>query len=268
MTPRLAPLLLWCLCLVAGNQAQAALRIVSLAPSLTEIVTQLGAADQLVGVLDAGPRPPGLESVPSVGRYGSLDIERLLSLKPDLLLLWPGSVSQAQRAQLQRLGLAVHVSEPHTLEQLGEQVREIGAQIGEAERGQALAEHFARQLLELRERYHRQPPVPVFYQVWDKPLYTVGGGQVISDAIAVCGGSNIFADLKLPAPQVSIEAVLQRKPQLVVVPDAAQLEAWRQWAVPHVLVGDPALERPSINMLVATEKLCKRMQALPGLTPP
>jgi vitamin B12 transport system substrate-binding protein len=267
VTPRLAPLLLWCLCLAAANTAQAAQRIVSLAPSLTEIVTQLGAADRLVGVLDAGARPAGLEAVPSVGRYGQVDIERLLSLKPDLLLLWPASVSSAQRAQLQRLGLPVYVAEPHTLEQLGEQVREIGEQIGEAQRGQLLAERFALKLTDLRQRFHREPPLPVFYQVWDRPLYTIGGGQIISDAIALCGGSNIFADLKLPAPQVSIESVLQRKPWLVLVPDEAQRQAWQQWGVPHVLVGDPALERPSIDMLVATEALCERMHALPAITP-
>lgn len=262
MTSRWVPLLLWCLALAVGNSAQAAQRIVSLAPSLTEIVTQLGAGDRLVGVLDAGARPAGLEAVPSVGRYGQVDIERLLALKPDLLLLWPASVSPAQRAQLQRLGLPIHVAEPHTLEQLGEQVQEIGEQIGEAQRGRALAERFALQLAELRQRFRREPPLPVFYQVWDKPLYTIGGGQIISDAIALCGGINTFADLKLPAPQVSIEAVLQRKPQLVLVPDAAQRQAWQQWAIPHVLIGDPALERPSIDMLVATEALCKRMQAI------
>ena len=267
MSPRLAPLLLWCLCLAAGTSAQAAQRIVSLAPSLTEIVTQLGAADRLVGVLDAGPRPAGLESIPSVGRYGQVDIERLLSLKPDLLLLWPASVSPAQREQLHNLGLAIHVSQPHTLEQLGEQVREIGEQIGEAQRGRLLAERFALKLTELRQRFHRDPPLPVFYQVWDKPLYTIGGGQIISDAIALCGGINVFADLKLPAPQVSVEAVLQRKPQLVLVPDAAQRKAWEQWAIPHVLIGDPALERPSIDMLVATETLCMRMQALQAIAP-
>ncbi|MGY2367197.1 ABC transporter substrate-binding protein, partial [Pseudomonas azotoformans] len=68
----------------------AAERVVSLAPSLTEIVAELGAADVLVGVLDGGDRPAALAQVPSVGRYGQLDMERLLSLKPDLILLWPG----------------------------------------------------------------------------------------------------------------------------------------------------------------------------------
>jgi hypothetical protein len=90
-------------------------RVVSLAPSLSEIVVELGAADLLVGVLDGGERPAALAQVPSVGRYGQLDMERLLSLKPDLILLWPGSVGPAQREQLQRLNIPVYVAEPHSL---------------------------------------------------------------------------------------------------------------------------------------------------------
>ncbi|WP_256351695.1 ABC transporter substrate-binding protein, partial [Pseudomonas gingeri] len=89
------------LLLVVAGQAVAVERVVSLAPSLSEIVVELGAADLLVGVLDGGERPQALASVPSVGNYGQLDMERLLSLKPDLILLWPGSVGPAQREQLQ-----------------------------------------------------------------------------------------------------------------------------------------------------------------------
>lgn len=64
----------------------------------------------------------------------------------------------------------------------------------------------------MRQRYQRVEPLRVFYRVCNQPLYTVGGGQVISDALEVCGARNVFADLKLPAPQVSVESVLQRNP--------------------------------------------------------
>src|SRR5471032_1694413 len=100
--------LLVCLLLALVWPVQAAERVVSLAPSLTEIVVELGAADLLIGVLDGGDRPPEVATLPSVGRYGQLEMERLLSLKPDLLLLWPGSVGVAQRGQLQRLGIPIY----------------------------------------------------------------------------------------------------------------------------------------------------------------
>ncbi|BCX70734.1 MULTISPECIES: cobalamin-binding protein [Pseudomonas] len=258
------PVWLAYLLLAACGSSMAVERVVSLAPSLSEIVVELGSADLLVGVLDAGERPVELKNLPSVGRYGQLDMERLLSLKPDLLLLWPGSVGPAQREQLKRLNIPTFVAEPHDFAQLTAQIEAIASQLGRPERGTALATDLRRRLVELRQRYRRDQPLRVFYQVWDKPLYTVGGGQIISDALDVCGVRNVFADLALPAPQVSVEAVLQRNPEVILASDQAQLEAWKAW--PQVaavvsgqllLVTDKGLERPSGQMIEATAKLCK-----------
>jgi vitamin B12 transport system substrate-binding protein len=252
------------LLLAIGGPAAAAERVVSLAPSLSEIVIELGSADLLVGVLDAGERPAELKDIPSVGRYGQLDIERLLSLKPDLLLLWSGSVGPAQREQLKQLNIPTYVAEPHNLEQLTAQVEAIATQLGRPERGVALAENLRQRLDSLRQRYRRDEPLRVFYQVWDRPLYTVGGGQIISDALQVCGARNVFADLPQPAPQVSVEAVLQRNPEVILASDQAQLDAWKAWpqvaAVAQgqlLLVTDKGLERPSGQMIEATAKLCQ-----------
>ncbi|EFQ60972.1 vitamin B12 transport system substrate-binding protein [Pseudomonas fluorescens WH6] len=251
---------------VLSAQALAAERVVSLAPSLTEIVLELGAADRLVGVLDGGDRPAALASVPSVGHYGQLNIERLLSLKPDLILLWPGSIGPAQREQLQRLNIPVYVAEPHSLEQLTAQVDAISRQLGRADAGRQLAAQLRQRLAELRQRYQRAEPLRVFYQVWNQPLYTVGGGQIISDALTVCGARNVFDDLKLPAPQVSIESVLQREPEVILVGDQAQADAWKVWpamAGRVRLVPDKGLERPSGQMLEAVARLCQVIS--PGL---
>jgi vitamin B12 transport system substrate-binding protein len=253
------------LVLLAGSGSVAAVeRVVSLAPSLSEIVVELGSADLLVGVLDAGERPAGLNNLPSVGRYGQLNLERLLSLKPDLLLLWPGSVAPAQREQLMRLNIATYVADPHSLEQLSAQIEAIATQLGRPERGTALAADLRQRLDSLRQRYRRDQPLRVFYQVWDRPLYTIGGGQIISDALEVCGARNVFADLRLPAPQVSIEAVLQRDPEVILAGDQSQLDAWKNWpqvkAVARdqlLLITDKGLERPSAQMIEATARLCR-----------
>mgnify|MGYP000122447021 CR=1 FL=1 len=120
-------------------------------------------------------------------------------------------------------------------------------------------------LADLRQRYRRAEPLRVFYQVWNQPLYTVGGGQIISDALTVCGARNVFDDLKLPAPQVSIESVLQRNPQMILVGDQAQLQAWKAWpsmAARVRLVPDKGLERPSGQMLEAVARLCEVIQPL------
>jgi len=250
------------LMLLIAWQATAAERVVSLAPSLTEIVIELGAADRLVGVLDGGERPAPVAALPSVGRYGQLNMEQLLALRPDLLLLWPGSVSAAQRDQLQRLNIPTFTAEPHTLDQLAEQIGQIGERLGRAEQGQQEAGDFRQRLADLRTRYRRQTPLSVFYQVWDQPLYTVGGGQIISDALKVCGARNLFADLTQPAPQVSLEAVLQRNPEVVAAGSAAQLEIWKAWPslkARMLVVPDKGIERPSGQMLEAVAKLCEAL---------
>ena len=258
--------------LALGLPSMAASRVISLAPSLSEMVVELGATDLLVGRLDAGESSPELADVPSVGRYGQLNMERLVSLKPDLILLWPGSVGIAQREQLRRLNIPTYIAEPASLAQLVNQVQSLGVALGRPERGQVLAEQLRTRLAELQTQYHRDNPLRVFYQVWDQPLYTVGGGQIISDALAVCGASNVFADLKLPAPQVSLESVLQRDPQVIIAATQTQLDAWKAWpqldAVKHgrlVLLSDKGLERPSGQMLDATGRLCEQLKTAKGL---
>jgi len=232
--------LLACLLLALAGPAAALERVVSLAPSLSEIMLELDAAELLVGVLDGGERPAALAHLPSVGRYGQLELESLLRLRPDLLL-WPDSLGAAQRA-------------------------EIGARVGRAERGRQLAQGFRARLAELRQRYRRERPLRVFYQIWDQPLYTIGGRQIIGDALRVCGAANLFADLPLPAPQVSVEAVLARDPEVILTSEAPLLAAWRAW--PQLtavrlgqvwVVPDKGLERPSQQMLAATERLCEQL---------
>lgn len=244
------------------------LRVVSLAPSMSEIMLELQADDLLVGVLDGGEQPAALRELPSVGRQGQLDLERLLSLRPDLLLLWPGSVPPAQRDQLKRLGIATYSAEPHDIDQLIEQIEAIAERIGRAEQGHRYAQALRDRLRQLRQQYRRDEPLQVFYQVWDRPLYTLGGRQVVSDALAVCGARNVFADLTQAAPQVNVESVLLRNPQVILAGDQAQLESWKAWpqlsAVADdrlLVVPDKGLERPSGQMIEATARLCALLEA-------
>jgi ABC-type Fe3+-hydroxamate transport system substrate-binding protein len=255
-------------CLLLALPVQAVERVVTLAPSLGEIMLELDAAELLVGVLDGGERPPELADLPSVGRHGQLELESLLSLRPDLVLLWPDSIGKAQREQLRRTGIPLYEAEPRRLDDLATQIAEIGVRIGRAERGVQRAEHLRSRLAVLRERYHRETPLRVFYQIWDKPLYTIGGRQIIADALRVCGAQNVFADLDLPAPQISVEAVLARDPEVILVSEPHLLATWASWPQLTAMrrdqvwvIPDKGLERPSLQMLAATEKLCERLES-------
>jgi len=252
------------LLLCLGLPLAAAERVISLAPSLTESMLALGAGDRLVGLLDGGERPAQLAGLPSVGRWGRLEMETLLALRPDLILLWPDAISAAQREQLRGFGIPLFEARPQRLEDIADQLEALAARLGQAGLGRQLAARMRRQLAELRREFQRDPPLRVFYQVWERPLYSIGGRQIISDALHACGATNIFADLALPAPQVSLEAVLARDPEVILVSQPEQVAAWQAWPQLAAVragqvwaVPDRGLERPSPQMFGATRRLCE-----------
>lgn len=241
-------------------------RVVTTAPSLSEIMVELGAAAQVVGILDGGPRPAALEQVPSLGRQGQLNLEALLALQPDLILLWPDGLGSVLHARLRELGIPLIETQPHSLAELATQLAVIGRAVGRAEAGERLAGELRAGIAALQAQYGQRPVLEVFYQVWDRPLYTLGGRQIISDALRLCGARNVFDDLTLPAPQVSIEAVLARDPAVILVGDAHLAADWRRWSQLRAVrrqqvfvVPDSGLVRPSFQMLAATEKLCAHL---------
>jgi len=251
-------------CCLLALPAAAAERVVSLAPSLSEIMLDLDAGDLLVGVFEGEAVPASLAHLPRVGRHGQLEFERLLQLQPDLVLLAPGSIPPAQAAQLRQLGIPFLLIGPNRLEQLAEAFVTIAERIGRPEQGRRVAEDFRQRLGELRGRYRRERPLQVFYQIWHQPLYTIGDRQLIGDALAVCGARNLFAELPQPAPQVSVEAVLARDPEVILGGSRAELAGWTAWPQLRAVrlgqvwtVPDKGLERPSLQMLGALQRLCE-----------
>lgn len=261
-------LILSCACWLAATflPLQAAERVISLAPSLTEIMLDLQAKQVLVGILDGGPRPEGVADVPSVGQFAQFELETMLSLQPDLVLYWPSSISKAQLTQLRQLGMPVFSAHAQTMDELAEQFSQIGALVGAQQRGAELTAQLQQRLVQIRRRYQREVPLRVFYQVWDAPMYTLGGKQIISDALRVCGAENIYADLSLPAPQVSIESVIARNPDVILLGSERLAQMWQAWPVIRAVqlgqvleVPDHGLERPSLQMFAALEQLCEHL---------
>jgi iron complex transport system substrate-binding protein len=191
-------------------------RIISLTPHLTELLFAVGAGAQLVGVDSASDYPAAARTLPRVGDYSRIRFERILALKPDLVLVWVGGNRAADIHGLRQMGVPVLHTQATRLDDVARLLRLIGQASGHAEEGEAAARDFSVRLAALQEASARQPPVRVFYQVWDRPLMTVGGTHWISDALTVCGARNVFADLRGLSPVVSREAVLKRAPALIV----------------------------------------------------
>lgn len=194
-------------------------RIVSLAPHLTELLFAVGAGAQVVGVDSASDYPARVRSLPRVGDYGRINFERILALKPDLVLGWTGGNRPADLHALKEMGLPLLQTRAARLDDVERLLRLVGQASGHSEQGARAAQQFAQRLAAIERRYARGRGVPVFYQVWDHPLMTVGGKHWISEALAVCGARNIFADLSALSPAVSREAVLRRAPEVIVSGD-------------------------------------------------
>lgn len=214
--------------------AAPASRIVSLAPSLTEILFAAGAGGQVVGVVEYSDFPPPARAIQLVGRHDLLDLETIVQLRPDLVVSWRTGNPQASVDRLRDMGIPVYVAEPRELQSIPSQLERLAALAGTLDQARPVMEQFTVALQRLAEDYSRRAPVRVFYQVWDAPLITAGGNELINDMISLCGGSNIFADLSLMAPKIGREAVLARNPQVIIASgmDVARpewLDTWQDW---------------------------------------
>ncbi len=224
--------------------AQPATRVISLAPHITEQLFAIGAGDRIVGTTEYADFPPAAAAIPRVGRAHSLDLERIAALRPDLIVIWGSGFPPAMIASVERLGVPVFVSEPHSLGDVARSLERLGVLTGSD--GTTAAAQFNAKVDALRARYSGRAPVRVFYQVWSAPLMTLSGRHVISEAIELCGGRNVFAGLLPVAPQVSTEAVLAADPQIIITAEpAAQSEpgVGDVAAVSHVGRNAPAAVR-------------------------
>jgi len=249
-------------------------RIISLTPHLTELLFAVGAGSQVVGVDSASDYPQAAQALPRVGDYSRINYERILALKPDLVLVWVGGNRPADIHGLTKMGLPVLHTQATRLDDVARLLRLIGQASGHAREGAAAAQAFSLRLGALQGQAGRTPPLAVFYQVWDRPLMTVGGTHWISDALALCGARNIFADLRTLSPVVSLEAVLRRAPALIVSgSDAPDMRLqWQRFAslpaVKHqafVRVDADRLHRLTPRLIEGVAELCA---AVAPWTPP
>ena len=191
-------------------------RIVALSPHLAELAFAAGAGARLAAVVRYSDYPAEASRLPQVGDASRIDIERVIALKPDLVLAWRTGNPAGDLERLQRLGLNVFVTEAGKLADIARLLRTIGALADTPPPADAAAAAFAAGLERLRSRYSARAQVPVFYEIWHRPLLTVNGAHLISDVIALCGGRNVFASSPLLTPGVSFEAVLAAAPRVIL----------------------------------------------------
>ncbi len=214
--------------------ARPAQRVISMAPHVTELLFAAGGGARVVGVMNYSDYPEAAKTLPRVGSDSALDMERLVALKPDLLVVWQSGNTARQLEQLRQLGIPMFYSEPQQMDQIADSLLRLGQLLGTEAVAQPAARALRAKTAALAARYARRPPVRMFYQIWDKPVYTLNDRQIVSDAIRLCGGQNVFGKLPVKAPEVSVEAVIAADPEVIIGGDRGEqvdagLNIWKPY---------------------------------------
>lgn len=252
--------------------AQPATRIVSLAPHATEMLFAVGAGGQIVGAVEYSDYPEAAKAIPRVGGYSRFDLERIVALKPDLVVAWPSGNPAGAVERLKRLGLTLFLSEPDGLDGVAVNLERLGQLTGHASEGAQAAAAYRTELKRLQQHYAGTSKVRLFYQIWNRPMMTVNGRQLIGHVISLCGGENIFAALPVLAPQVDLEAVVAANPEAIIVSGMGGarpewLDEWRRWPQLGAVRGNnlffidsDIINRHSPRILQGAAQMCGQLE--------
>jgi iron complex transport system substrate-binding protein len=249
---------------------KSAQRVIAMAPHVTELLFTAGAGEKIVGAVTYSDYPEAAKKIPRVGDNRLIDLERVAAMKPDLIVIWMHGGFERQIEGLRKLGIPLFHSEPTKLEGIADNVVRLGQLMGTETVANAAADDIRQQFSAMTRQYGKRPPVRLFYQVWDKPLYTLSNKSIVGDAIRLCGGVNIFGDLKVTAPVVSIEAVLQENPEAIFgtsEKDYGSINLWKPY--PNMLavknnnlfrLDGELLNRAGPRMVAGTKALCEKIE--------
>jgi iron complex transport system substrate-binding protein len=227
-----------------------------------------GAGDRVIATAEYSVDPPEAQRVPRIGDAHAIDLERLVSLRPDVVVAWPGGNNPGQISRIEQLGIPLYRQRVDRLAGMPASLRRLGRLAGTAEEADAAATSIETRLAALERKHVRSERLSILLQVWGQPLYTVGGTHLMSDAMRLCGADNVFADLKDLGPAVELEAVIKRDPALIIAlgpADAARewLASWKRFGSMRavrtgrlVVFDDLRLARMGPGAIDATEALC------------
>ncbi|WP_426117361.1 cobalamin-binding protein [Massilia sp. PWRC2] len=245
-------------------------RIVAMAPHITELLFAAGGGDRIVGAVSYSDYPEAAKQIPRVGDNRQVDIERIIAMKPDLIVVWMHGSSERQVDLLRQLNVPIFHSEPKKLDDIADSLVRMGQMMATESVANAAAADIRRQFAAMAQTYGKRSPVRLFYQVWDKPLYTLSNGSIVSDAMRLCGGVNVFGDLTVTAPVVGIEAVLQADPEAIfgtAEKNYGGINLWRRYGNMQAVRRDnlfilngELLNRAGPRMVAGTLALCEKLE--------
>jgi vitamin B12 transport system substrate-binding protein len=248
-------------------------RIIALAPHIVESLYAIGAGEQIIGTTAHADYPKAAENILRVGSYARLQIERIIQLKPDVIIAWKTGNPMDDLARLEKYQLKVIYSHPQTLEDVANELIMLGKITGREAVANSVAKEYLSNLQKIKQKYATQNKVSVFYELWSRPLRTVANKAWPQQQIELCGASNPFADAHDDYPSVGLEQVLVTLPQVVIQPSQHSADSpnglnWPQWqhipAVKNNFIFHPnadKVHRMTIRMLDEVVILCEQIDA-------
>ncbi|MGD0308777.1 MAG: cobalamin-binding protein [Acidobacteriota bacterium] len=246
------------------------LRIISLAPSVTEVVYMLGADDRLIGVTTECDWPEAAKRKPKIGSLLNPNYENILAARPDLIIASTAGNDRAAVYRLAELGLPVFVTAPRSVEGIMEATRQIGLITDRAPDGERLVAEMKARLQEIKRRLAGLPPVRAFFITWFDPLLAPGSRTFENDALRLANVVSISADSREYYPRYSLEQVLTRNPDVILtvfhsgqpLPELKKIAGWRALdAVKggRVYVLDEVFQHPSPRFVDGVEELARKL---------
>lgn len=248
-------------------------RIITLTPHAAELMYSAGAGAQMVGTVEYSNYPAKAQSLPLVGGYDGFNLEAILALQPDVIIYWPEGNPKREITRLKQLNLPLFASNPQNFDDIANELERFALLTGHVEETAPLVQNFRAQVQDLKHRYANKPKVRVFYQVWNQPLLTQNGNSFISKVIELCGGSNIFSQLPMVSPQVSVEAVLAANPDVIMASSnsntaPAWLKDWQRYPMLKAVQNNQLLlthadwlHRPTLRLLDGAKQVCGLLDA-------
>lgn len=238
----------------------AAPRVITLSPANTELAFAAGITP--VAVSSFSDFPAQAAGIEQVATWQGMNLERIVALRPDLVLAWRGGNAERQVNQLTSLGIKVMWIDAVSVEQVAQALRDLAPYSPTPKKAEQAAQQMLNDYVALKDTYATQAKKRVFLQFGSQPLFTTGKGSIQNQVLEVCGGENIFAASRVPWPQVSREQVLARQPQaIVVVGNAGEIPKierfWqRQLKIPVIALHGDWFERAGPRIILAAKQLC------------
>lgn len=250
-------------------------RIVSLSPGATEMLFAAGAGDLILATVVGADVPEAAKKIPRIGDANALVFDRLIALKPDAVVVWKDLANELVIDSLvDKLKLDVYYVSVRTLDDIPRSVRRMGVLAGTSTVAETAAKAMQAKIAQLPARTARsaRPPLDVFFMIWDSPLYTVGSRNVVADAIARCGGRNLYDDIDFPSPIIEFEDLKKRNPDLILMsapPITARdwRERWARFTAIKAVANRQVLAYPDLRLtrmgptaIDAVPELCKLIE--------